>query len=213
MSDHHRGAGADLATLVIENCAIATVDPAGTEYRNGHIRIDGARISAVGPGPTRTGPRARRIDGRGCLATPGLINTHHHLHEWIMRGRASDRTMVDRLRTLYPAWSRLDAQAAYDAVAAGLAWLALSGCTTTADHQYVFAGHGGDLLAAEIEAASRIGLRFHPCRGSMDRGSPAGGLPPDDAGESLDAILDATVDAIASYHDPSPGPMLRIAGA
>ncbi|MEV0644099.1 8-oxoguanine deaminase [Phytomonospora sp. NPDC050363] len=201
-----------MATLIIENCAIATVDPDGTEHTLGHIVVDGNRIAGVAAGPAPPHPHARRVDGRGCLATPGLVNTHHHLYQWATRGLAQDSTLFGWLQHLYPMWTRLDEQITHDAAAAGLGWLAMSGTTTTADHHYLFPG-GADLLTAEIEAARTVGLRFHPCRGSMDRGQSAGGLPPDDAVEDIDAILDATFEAIDRHHDPSPDSMLRVAVA
>ena len=97
------------------------------------------------------------------------------------------------------------------AARAGLAQLARSGCRTSTDHHYIFPRHAGDLLAVEIDAARAIGLRFHPCRGAMDLGASAGGLPPDDVVEDRDAILAASADAIDRFHDPAPGAMVRIA--
>ena len=97
--------------------------------------------------------------------------------------------------------------------AAGLAWLARTGCTTTTDHHYVFPHEGGDVLDAEIAAARQVGLRFHPCRGSMDLGQSQGGLPPDHIVEDRDAALAATAEAIDRYHDRAPDAMLRIAVA
>jgi cytosine/adenosine deaminase-related metal-dependent hydrolase len=90
-----------------------------------------------------------------------------------------------------------------------LAWLALSGCTTSTDHHYIFpreAGGDADTLAAEVAAAARVGLRLHPCRGSMDLGRSAGGLPPDETVEDTDAALAATEEAIRRFHDPSSAP-------
>jgi cytosine/adenosine deaminase-related metal-dependent hydrolase len=97
--------------------------------------------------------------------------------------------------------------------AAGLGWLALSGCTTSTDHHYVYPAGAGDLMAAQVAAAGEIGLRFHPCRGSMDLGASAGGLPPDEIVEDTEAALIATEEAIDRFHDPSPGAMVRIAVA
>ena len=96
---------------------------------------------------------------------------------------------------------------------ANLAWLALTGCTTSTDHLYVFpAGQdSAELLAAEIVAARQVGVRFHPTRGSMDLGQSAGGLPPDDVVETHDAVLAASEAAIDRWHDPSFGAMTRIA--
>jgi cytosine/adenosine deaminase-related metal-dependent hydrolase len=198
--------------MIIEGCAIAVVDAGGTEHADGHVVIEDDRIVAVGPGPSpaeREG--GRRVDGRGCLATPGLVNCHHHLFQWITRGLAQQATLFEWLVELYPIWSRLDAELEYCAARAGLAVLALSGCTSTTDPHYLFPRGGGDLLAAEFEAAADVGLRFHPCRGSMDLGRSRGGLPPDEVVEDLDDILRATEAAIDRYHDPSFASMRRIA--
>jgi cytosine/adenosine deaminase-related metal-dependent hydrolase len=201
--------------IIFENCAVATVDPAGTEYADGHVVVgDDGRIVAVGSGHAGRYHRCvRRIDGSGCLLTPGLVNTHHHLYQWVTRGLALDESLFGWLQLLYPIWGRLDAETVGAAAGAGLGWLALSGCTTSMDHHYVFPHDGGDVLAAEIEAARQIGLRFHPTRGSMDLGRSSGGLPPDHVVEETDAALAATEQAIDSFHDPSPESMLRIAVA
>jgi len=196
--------------IVIENAYVATVS--GDEYESGHVAIDGNRIASVGPGPAPDSP-GPRIDGSGCLATPGLVNTHHHLYQWLTRGLVQDGTLFEWLTTLYPVWARIDAESVHAAAAANLGWLALSGCTTSTDHHYVFPREGGDLLEAEITAAAEIGVRFHPCRGSMDLGRSQGGLPPDEVVEDRDQILAATEAAIDRWHDPSFDAMTRIAVA
>lgn len=205
----------NLTRTVIEGCAIATVDPAGIEHESGHLVVEGNRIVAVGsgPAPDEPGRETVRYDGRGCLATPGLVNCHHHLYQWATRGRAQEATLFEWLFELYPVWALVDEETERAAARAGLAALASSGCSTTMDHHYVFPKGAGDLLAAEIEAAGEIGLRFHPARGSMDLGKSRGGLPPDGIVEEHDEILAATEAAIDRYHDPSPGSMLRIAVA
>jgi cytosine/adenosine deaminase-related metal-dependent hydrolase len=220
-------------SVLIENCAIATMDGqrhdnAGAEYRAGHIAVTDGRITAVGEGqaPGQAKAWARRVDGTGCLATPGLINTHHHLYQWLTQGMAQQSVLFDWLTELYPVWARIDPGQVNAAATAGLAWLALSGCTTSTDHHYIFPPAAGravagpaaegtarDALEAEIAAAATVGLRFHPCRGSMDLGRSAGGLPPDEIVEDPDAALAATADAVRRFHDPSPGAMVRVAVA
>ncbi|MDQ2837339.1 MAG: 8-oxoguanine deaminase [Actinomycetota bacterium] len=200
--------------VAIEGCYLATVDEHATEHPSGHLVFGDGRLLAVGAGelPARYA-EAERVDGRGLLATPGLVNVHHHLYQWISRGLATDHTLFDWLTRLYPRWSRLSAELVGIAATANLAVLARSGCTTTSDHHYVFPAGRGDPLEATIEAARTIGLRFHPSRGSMDLGQSSGGLPPDDLVERHDAILDATQHAITKWHDPSPEAMVRIAVA
>ncbi|MER6580487.1 8-oxoguanine deaminase [Nonomuraea sp. NPDC001023] len=198
-------------TLLIENVHIAPV--AGPEIPSGHLVVEGDRIAALGPGPAPATPGARRVDGSGCLATPGLVNTHHHLYQWASQGLAQDATLFEWLVALYDVWAAMDAEVVRGAATAGLGWLALSGCTTSSDHHYVFPKGRGDLLAAEVEAAREIGLRFHPARGSMDLGRSQGGLPPDEVVEQLDDVLAATAEAVDAHHDPSPSSMVRVAVA
>ncbi len=200
-----------MSTVVLQGCHVATMDSSAAEYAPGHIVVEGKLVTAVGAGPAPTGlPEARYVDATGCLATPGLVNTHHHLYQWVTRGLALNGTLFEWLTTLYPIWGRLDAEIVRSAATGALGWLAKSGCTTTTDHQYVFPHDGGDMLAAEIEAAASVGLRFHPTRGSMDLGQSSGGHPPDSVVEDIDAILAATELAIDMHHDTSFDSMLRI---
>ncbi|WP_032385150.1 8-oxoguanine deaminase [Rhodococcoides fascians] len=198
-------------TTVISGAYIAPI--VGDEIPNGYLVVEGTTISAIGSGTAPIIPGAETIDASGCLVTPGLVNTHHHLYQWASQGLAKDNTLFEWLVALYKPWSKMDAEVVGGAAAAGLGWLAKSGCTTSTDHHYIFPQGRGDLFAAEIDAAQRIGVRFQPCRGSMDRGVSDGGLPPDEVVESLDDILTATSDAIDTYHDASFGSMLRIAVA
>ena len=199
--------------LIIDGCSIATVDQARTEHEQGYVVVQDGRIAEVGSGPAGADTKwgeARRVDGAGCVLTPGFVNTHHHLYQWATRGEAVDEPLFGWLTHLYPIWAGLDEAVVEQAATGALAWLARTGCTTTTDHHYVFPQDGGDLLAAEIMAAARVGVRFHPTRGSMDLGQRDGGLPPDHVVEDRDAILVATEQAIERHHDPSPGAMVRI---
>jgi cytosine/adenosine deaminase-related metal-dependent hydrolase len=209
--------------IVIDGCAVATMDgtgPAdtGAEYPAGHVIVSGGRIAAAGDGAAPRVEGATVLDGRGCLATPGLVNTHHHLYQWLTQGRAQQESLFGWLTELYPVWARIEPDQVHAAATAGLAWLALTGCTTSTDHHYVFPRRGAGAgqafagpLEAEIAAAATVGLRFHPCRGSMDLGESSGGLPPDEIVESTGQALAATAAAIEAHHDPSPGAMVRIA--
>lgn len=199
-----------MSTLVLDGCSIVTMDAAGSEWTRGHIVIEDGRIERLGAGPAALAPGAEVIRADGCLATPGLINTHHHLYQWATRGLAADAGLFEWLTTSYPLWARLDEEIVGAASAAALGRLALSGCTTTSDHHYVFSSRGGDLLGATVDAARRVGLRFHATRGSMDLGVSQGGLPPDEVVEDRDRILAASAEAVARWHDPSPGAMVQM---
>lgn len=201
------------ATLVVAGAHVVTMDGDRSEYSDGYVVISGNKIVDVGAGTPPEYPGAQVIDGSGCLITPGLVNTHHHLYQWITRGLAADSTLFEWLTTLYPVWAGIDADAVHVAATGGLTWLAKTGCTTTTDHHYVVPRDAGDVFEAEITAAAQVGLRFHPCRGSMDLGQSSGGLPPDHVVEKLDDILTGTQSVIDRWHDPNPGSMLQIAVA
>ena len=201
---------------IIEGAHVVTNDGPRTEYSSGHVVVEDNVIIAVGDGPAGDDHQGRRVNGAGCLVTPGFVNTHHHLYQWVTRGFAVDGTLFEWLTTLYPVWAQLDADITRTAATGALATLATSGCTTSTDHHYVFPhgvnGSGSEeLLGAEIDAARTVGLRFHPTRGSMDLGQSKGGLPPDHVVEDIDTILAASEQAIDTYHDPSFDSMLRIA--
>jgi len=202
-----------IPTLVIDSAYVVTLDPERREIADGHVVVAGTRIVAVGTGPAPAYEGARVIDGRGCLLTPGFVNTHQHLYQWVTRGLAPDATLFEWLTTLYPVWAGIDEEAVHVGAQAALAQLARTGCTTAADHHYVFPREGGDVLGATILAADELGLRFHPSRGSMDLSRKDGGLPPDSVVQDRDEVLAATEAAIARWHDPAPGSMLRIAVA
>ncbi|WTC15691.1 8-oxoguanine deaminase [Streptomyces cellulosae] len=200
---------------VIENCAIATVDAQDTEHTTGHLVLAGDRIESLGPGPAPEGLEnvARRIDATGHLATPGLVNTHHHFYQWLTRGLATDHNLFDWLVALYPTWARIDDAMVHAAAQGSLAMMARGGVTTAMDHHYVFPRGSGDLSEAIIGAARDMGVRFTLARGSMDRGESDGGLPPDFAVETLDDALAATEETVRRHHDTSPGAMTQVAVA
>lgn len=199
-------------TVIIEGAHVVTVD--GAEYADGHVVSRGGVITAVGAGPApQVQGEAERIDGRGCVATPGLVNTHHHLYQWATQGLFADGTLFEWLVGSYEIWHRLDADVVSGTTSAGLSHLALSGCTTASDHHYIYPAGRGDIVAAEVEAAREVGVRLDLARGSMDRGHSQGGLPPDSVVETLEGALAGTADAIDAHHDASAASMTRIAVA
>lgn len=202
------------ADLVLHNALlVATVDDVRREIPGGWVAVTNGFISGVG-GPHDPLPDARELrDASGCLVTPGLINTHHHLYQNLTRAYPpmTSSPLFGWLQTLYPLWRALNEESVHVSTWVGLAELALSGCTTSTDHLYLHPRGGGDLLTAEIEAARDIGLRFHPTRGSMSLSQKDGGLPPDDVVQDDDEILAACEEAVARHHDRSFGAMTRVA--
>lgn len=195
--------------LLIRNAdCIATMDDAGREPRGADILIRAGAIAAVGP--RLHAPGAEVLDAAGCLVTPGLVNTHHHLYQTLTRAvpGAQDALLFGWLRRLYPVWARFGPEEMFVSAQAGLTELALTGCTTAADHLYLYPG--GARLDDTIAAAAEVGLRFHPTRGAMSIGESAGGLPPDALVEAEGAILNDMIRVVDAFHDPRPGSMVRV---
>lgn len=209
------GEHAATSRIVIENCAVATVDARDSEYAHGYVVVAGNRIESVGAGNAPEGLEnvVRRIDASGHLVTPGLVNTHHHFYQWITRGMATDHNLFDWLVALYPTWARIDERMTYAAAQGSLATMARGGVTTAMDHHYVFPQGSGDLSGSIIRAASEMGVRFTLARGSMDRSVKDGGLPPDFAVETLEGALAATEATVDAHHDASFGAMTQVAVA
>jgi 8-oxoguanine deaminase len=201
-------------SLLIRNIhTLVLMDGENQVLRGGYIYAENGEIRRVGSGAAGLPKADRVIDGRHAIALPGLVNTHHHLYQTLTRAYApaADAKLFDWLRTLYPIWARLDEECVHVAALAGMAELLLSGCTTTSDHHYLFPRGRGNLIDAQIEAARRIGMRFHPTRGSMSVGRSKGGLPPDSVVQGEERILQDCERLIAKYHDAAPGSMLRLA--
>ncbi len=165
----------------------------------GDVAWSDGRITAVGSVPAEDGDEVVRVDGD--IVTAGLINTHHHFYQWMTRGWAFDCTLFGWLTTLYPVWARLTPEDVEVASAVAMGELALTGCTTAADHHYVVPGGDDSVFDAIASAARTIGIRAHIARGSMDLGQSKGGLPPDSVVEDLDAILASTQAVYERLHD------------
>lgn len=186
---------------------VLTMDDSGTELHGVDIRVQGGQIVEVGQGLETTG---EVVLAKGCVVTPGLVNTHHHLFQTLTRAvpGAQDALLFGWLQRLYPIWSRFGPDEMFSSAQIGLAELALSGCSLSSDHLYLFPN--GARLDDTIEAAAEVGVRFHPTRGAMSIGESAGGLPPDALVEGEAAVLEDSIRVVDTYHDPTVGSMCRV---
>jgi len=200
--------GAPMAEILIRNADhILTMDDGRRELHGADILIRDGVIVALGQGLTTTG---EVIDGAGCVVTPGLVNTHHHLYQTLTRAvpGGQDALLFGWLKTLYPIWSHFGPDEMFTSAQIGLAELALSGCTLSSDHLYLYPN--GARLEDTIHAAAELGMRFHPTRGAMSIGESAGGLPPDGLVEREEDILNDCIRVIDAFHDPREGAMCRV---
>ncbi len=194
--------------ILLKNAdSVLLMDDAQRELSGADVLIRDGVIAAVGHGLQTAG---EVVMATGCVVTPGLVNTHHHLFQTLTRAvpGGQDALLFGWLQALYPIWSRFGPEEMRVSAMVGLAELALSGCSMSSDHLYLYPN--GARLEDTIEAASAVGLRFHPTRGAMSIGESDGGLPPDSLVEREADILDDCIRVIDAFHDPREGAMVRV---
>ena len=194
--------------LIRDALAILTMDDTRRELAGADILLKDGVIADIGDSLEAEG--ADVILATGCVVTPGLVNTHHHLYQTLTRAvpGGQDALLFGWLQTLYPIWARFGPEEMFVSAQIGLAELALSGCTMTSDHLYLYPN--GSRLDDTIAAAAEVGLRFHPTRGAMSIGESDGGLPPDSLVEKEAAILQDCIRVVDAFHDPKDGAMVRV---
>lgn len=186
---------------------VVTMDGARRELKGSDLLLRDGQIAAVGPGLESMG---EVVEAKGCVVTPGLVNTHHHLYQTLTRAvpGGQDALLFGWLQTLYPIWAKMGPEELRVSAQVGLAELALTGCTTSSDHLYMYPN--GARLEDTIHAAAELGVRFHPTRGAMSIGESDGGLPPDSLVEREEAILNDCIRVVDAFHDPNEGSMCRV---
>lgn len=197
-----------MAILIQGAEVLVTMDGTRRELAGADLRIKSGVIAEIGFNLPQDGSEV--VNAAGCVVTPGLVNTHHHLYQTLTRAvpGGQDALLFGWLKTLYPIWARFTPDHMRVSALVGLAELAMTGCTTSSDHLYLYPN--GARLEDTIDAASELGLRFHPTRGAMSIGESAGGLPPDSLVEKEEDILEDMIRVIDAFHDPAPGSMVRV---
>ncbi len=197
-----------MAAQLIKNADyILTMDDDRRELRGQDILIKDGAIAEIGPQLVADVPV---INAAGCVVTPGLVNTHHHLYQSLTRAvpAGQDALLFGWLQALYPIWAKFTPDHFFVSAQVGLAELALSGCSLSSDHLYLFPN--GARLEDTIHAAAELGLRFQPTRGAMSIGQSKGGLPPDHLTQNETAILEDCIRVIDAFHDPSEASLCRV---
>ena len=200
-----------MPSLLVKNAAHLLPQKMGlSDLTDAGLYAEGGVILAVGPSSELPSTADEVVDATGCVVTPGLVNTHHHLYQNLTRvvPAGVDASLFGWLQALYPIWARMSPEHIRVSTQIGLAELALSGATCVADHLYLFPN--GARLDDEIEGAKTTGVRLHATRGAMSIGESDGGLPPDALVEREDDILNDCIRVIDAHHDAKTGAMIRV---
>ena len=180
----------------------------------GGLVVEGTRIAElVKSGARPSSPVDTEFDASRHVVLPGLVNAHHHFYQTLTRAhpQAINKELFPWLVALYPIWARLKPRHLHLAVRLALTELMLSGCTTAADHHYLFPPGLENAVDIEVEEARALGLRMTVTRGSMNRSQKDGGLPPDSVVQDEDTILADSERVLKLFHDRKPGAQIRIA--
>lgn len=179
----------------------------------GGVVVEGSRIVELVPaGAEPSAPVQTVHDVGDRVLIPGLINTHHHFYQTLTRAWAPvvNTPLFPWLKQLYPVWARLGQRDLELATTAALAELLLSGCTTAADHHYLFPDGLEDAIDVQVEATRRLGVRAMLTRGSMSLGEADGGLPPQTTVQDPEVILADSERLIETYHERGEGAVVQI---
>ena len=184
---------------------------AGAE--RGVVVEDGFIVELVPAGKEPAAPCSARFDASGHVVIPGLVNAHHHFYQTLTRAhpQAINKPLFPWLVALYPIWARLTEAQLRIAARLALTELLLSGCTTAADHHYLYPAGLENAVDVEVEEAKKLGVRITATRGSMNRSEKDGGLPPDSVVQDDETILRDSERVLKLFHDPKPGAMTKIA--
>lgn len=180
----------------------------------GGLVIEDGRIAELLPlGQSPSTPVSQVFDAREHVVLPGLINTHHHFYQTLTRAWAPvvNQPLFPWLKTLYPVWARLTPAKLELATRVALAELLLSGCTTAADHHYLFPAGLDNAIDVQVESVRALGMRAMLTRGSMSLGEADGGLPPQQTVQQGEVILADSQRLIHSYHERGDGARIQIA--
>jgi len=198
--------------ILLRQC-LRVVNHAGPDLRDTDLLIDGCRITRIAKDIVAP-EDATVVDASQMVVAPGLVNTHHHFYQTLTRNlpAVQDAKLFDWLVYLYGVWKGIDEEAVRVSSLLAMSELLRTGCTTTTDHHYLYPDtFASDLPSIQFEAASGLGIRFAPTRGSMSRSKKDGGLPPDSVVQDEDLILGHSEETIRRFHDAAPDSMRRVA--
>jgi len=183
------------------------------DARGGIVLEDNKIVEVLALSGQPSGDIDHIFDASKHVILPGLINTHHHFYQTLTRAcpSALNKELFAWLKSLYPIWAGLTEEMIHVSTRLAAVELLLSGCTTAADHHYIFPEAAREALDIQVDAIQQVGIRATLTRGSMSLGEDDGGLPPRNTIQAEDAILADCERVIDRYHDEKESSMIQIA--
>lgn len=179
----------------------------------GLVVSEGIIVEVLAAGQQPSAPCQNTFDAGNHVLLPGLINTHHHFYQTLTRawGPVANAPLFPWLQNLYPVWARLTPKDLELATTVALAELLLSGCTTAADHHYLFPDGLEHAIDIEVDVVRGLGMRATLTRGSMTLGTDDGGLPPQSTVQAPEVVLEDSERLIGQYHERGADAVIQIA--
>lgn len=189
------------------------VDAVRTLAQGTDVRVHDGVITDIGRLTPEPGEAV--VDARDAVLYPGWVNTHHHLFQTVLKNVSAGQgvPLMPWLEAVpYRYGPFIDEEALTVAATLGMAELLLSGCTTVADHHYLFGqGVNHDPAAVLFGAAESLGARFVLLRGGATRTRNfASNEHPPMPHESLDQMLTSLDDTARRFHQPSGDAMRKV---
>jgi len=199
--------------VLIRNARAIHLAP-GTPPNATDLRLHDGLIAEIGHDLIPQ-PDEELIDAHDCVIYPGLVNTHHHLAQAVLKGVPAglNQPLGEWLVSVpYRFWPHITPELMYSAAKLGLYEQLRSGATTCADHHYLYHANTSDEVEDALwQAAEELGIRLVLCRGAATasgshKGMRAGRITP----ETLEQALARLERSLSRYHDPSPEAMRRL---
>jgi 5-methylthioadenosine/S-adenosylhomocysteine deaminase len=187
--------------LLVRGGTVVTMDAERRVLHRGHVAVRGTRIVEVG-GDDATLTATTTIDATGKVVFPGLVNTHTHLFQTLLKGLGDDRVLVDWFGCMTgPSASALTERDCYTAALCGALEALRFGTTCIKD--FMYAHPRPHLTDAVARGLVDSGIRAVLVRGYCDWDDEDNVPPP--LIEPLEAVLADCERVAAAYHGAEDG--------
>jgi len=190
--------------ILIENSTVVTLNERNEVLEPGSIEVRDGTIAAVSAAPLDGRGAERRIDGRGKVVMPGLVNAHTHLFQTFIRGVYEHLPFTEWLRRIYHCGRALTAEDCRLSAMLGSLESLKGGVTTVMDHHFL--NRGLELPEATLEGMRAIGVRTALARTIMDLGE----LAPPEVLETPEEGLRSVEALIGNHRHELGGGMLTL---
>ena len=189
----------DERAITITDSTILPMTGPGAVIEAGYVTAVDGVITGVGAGDPPARERGSRIDGRGKVLMPGLVNAHTHLYQVLLRAVWEDLPFLAWLKRIYGVAEALNPDHMLAGTLLGCLENLKGGVTTVCEHNFL--NPGPECAVAAVEAIAQSGLRGVFARTIMDTGE----IVPDCTRETPETAF-ARIEELMSHHSGNGSP-------